>query len=87
MYLPSLYPGTFKVVGDATNPDNYFQLAGTYYQLDTISLSLDTEGECSTLTDPARDGRCHEGRYLLWSPPRSLQKQYDIQHHQHKNQR
>ena len=54
VYLPSLYPGTFKVVGDATNPDNYFQLAGTYYQLDTISLSLDTEGECSTLTDPAQ---------------------------------
>jgi S1-C subfamily serine protease len=53
VYLPSLYPGTFKVVGDATHPDDYFQLAGTYYQLDTMSLSLDTEGECSTLTDPA----------------------------------
>jgi S1-C subfamily serine protease len=45
VYLPS---GTFKVVGDATNPDDYFELAGTYYKLDTDSLSLTTVGECST---------------------------------------
>jgi hypothetical protein len=54
VYLPSLFPGTFKAVGDATNPDDYFELAGTYYDLDTTSLSLNTVGECSTLTDPAQ---------------------------------
>jgi len=54
VYLPSLFPGTFKVVGDATNADDYFELAGTYYQLDTGSLSLNTEGECSALTDPSQ---------------------------------
>jgi S1-C subfamily serine protease len=50
VYLPFLFPGTFKVIGDATNPDDYFAAAGTYFSLQTTAISLDTFAECSSGT-------------------------------------
>jgi S1-C subfamily serine protease len=51
VYVADLSPGTFEVRGEATNPDNYFETAGTYYSLNTAGLSLDTVGECSSGTN------------------------------------
>jgi hypothetical protein len=50
VYLPFLFPGTFKVVGDPTNPDDYFATAGTYFSLQTTAITLDTVAECSSGT-------------------------------------
>jgi hypothetical protein len=62
VYLPYLFAGTFKVVGEASNRDDYFSAAGTYYSLSTIVLSLDTSGEC-----PSGNNCVFGHTYLRWS--------------------